>query len=150
MEPKKILCASGIVAATAAAASLSAYLTTKFLVRVAVDREGPRAMQKAGELLSGTQTDNLFLEELEAAAERLEARENEVVEITGRDGPPWWGISFPAKVPSVSLSPCMAGAPPGPKILEPCPIFGRRTSAAYYMRNREGKTTAAVIIWDSV
>lgn len=59
--PKKYLWASGVVVAATAAASLSTYLTTKFLVRAAVDREGPKAMRKAGELISGTQQDNAFL-----------------------------------------------------------------------------------------
>lgn len=96
---KKCIRAYGVVAAAAAGASLSAYLTTKFLVKVAVDREGPKAMQKAGNLLAGTQKDNLFLAELDAAAKRLEARENEIVEITSRDGVPLVGHFIPSENP---------------------------------------------------
>ena len=45
--PKKYLQAPGIVMIAAMAASLSTYITTKFLVKAAVDREAPKAMQKA-------------------------------------------------------------------------------------------------------
>ena len=96
---KKCMRVAGIAAAAGAGASLSAYLTTKFLVKVAVDREGPRAMQRAGHLLAGAQKDKLFLAELEAAAKRLEARDSEVVEIVSRDGVPLVGHFIPSKNP---------------------------------------------------
>ena len=57
---KKYLQASGVVIAATAVVSLSTYLTTKFLVKAAVDREGPKAMQKAGDLISGIQQDSAF------------------------------------------------------------------------------------------
>lgn len=96
-KAQKFFRAAGLVAATAGAASFAAYLTTKFLVRVAVDREGPKAMEKAGDFLSGTQKDNQFLSELESAAKRLEAKENEVVEIMGQDGIPLVGHFIPCE-----------------------------------------------------
>lgn len=97
--PKKYLQTSGIVMAAAMAASLSTYITTKFLVKAAVDREAPRAMQKAGELLSGVQQNNAFLTELAAAAKRLEGKEHETVEIVSRDGTNLVGHFFPSKSP---------------------------------------------------
>lgn len=96
---KRYLHASGIVMAAAMAASLSTYLTTKFLVKAAVDREAPKALQKAGELLSGVQQDNAFLTELAAAAKRLEGKAHERVEIVSRDGTNLVGHFFPSKNP---------------------------------------------------
>ena len=97
--PKKYLWASGVVVAATAAASLSTYLTTKFLIRAAVDREGPKAMRKAGELISGTQQDNAFLNELNEAAKRLEAKEHETVEIVSHDGTTLVGHFIPHEKP---------------------------------------------------
>ena len=96
---KKCIRISGIVVAAAAGASLSAYLTTKFLVKAAVDREGPRMMQKAGNLLAGTQMDNQFLAELDAAAKQLEAKKSETVTITSRDGISLVGHFIPSENP---------------------------------------------------
>lgn len=96
---KRYLQASGIVMAAAMAASLSTYLTTKFLVKAAIDREAPKAMQKAGELLSGVQQDNAFLTELAASAKRLEGKPHETVEIVSRDGTNLVGHFFPSKNP---------------------------------------------------
>ena len=58
-------------AAARAIASLSAYVTTKYLVRIALDREEPRAMKKAEKLISGSQSDNDFIIKVNEAAERL-------------------------------------------------------------------------------
>ena len=96
---KRHLQASGIVMAAAMAASLSTYLTTKFLVKAAIDRGAPKAMQKAGELLSGVQQDNAFLTELAASAKRLEGKPHETVEIVSRDGTNLVGHFFPSKNP---------------------------------------------------
>lgn len=75
MPHRKILKATGIAAATVGLASLSAYVSTKFLVKVALDREEPKVLQKAGNLISGTQINRKFLEDLESASERLSERE---------------------------------------------------------------------------
>lgn len=77
---------AGIVAAAAAATSLASCLTTRFLVKAAIDRELPKSIQRAGRLISGERKDNAYLAELEAAARRLEARESETVQIVSRDG----------------------------------------------------------------
>lgn len=97
--PKKHLQISGVLMFTAMTASLSTYITTKLLVKAAVDRDAPKAMQKAGELLSGVQQNNAFLTELAAAAKRLEGKEHETVEIISRDGTNLVGHFFPAKSP---------------------------------------------------
>lgn len=96
---KKCIRISGIVAAAAAGASLSAYLTTKILVKTAVDRDGPRLMQRAGNLLARTQKDNQFLAELDAAAKRLEEKKSETVTVTSLDGIPLVGHFIPNENP---------------------------------------------------
>lgn len=99
MEKEKIVRISEIIGTTAAVSALSAYFTTKFLVSVAVDREEPRIMGKAGKLISGSQKDNQFLIELETAAKKLEAKQNEIVTLTSRDGVTLIGHFIPSKTP---------------------------------------------------
>ena len=55
---KKIIKMSGITVSSMAAAAFTAYVTTKYLVRIALDREEPKAMQKAENLISGSQSSN--------------------------------------------------------------------------------------------
>lgn len=86
IETRKVMKLSGIAIAATAVASATAYLTTRLLTREALDREEPRVFQKAGNLISGTQSGNAFQEELRNAAEKLAQKENETVEITGHDG----------------------------------------------------------------
>ena len=57
-----------------AAAAFTAYVTTKYLVRIALDREEPKAMQKAENLISGSQSSNKFLKELKEAPKKLEEK----------------------------------------------------------------------------
>ena len=61
---------SGITVSSMAAAAFTAYVTTKYLVRIALDREEPKAMQKAENLISGSQSSNKFLKELKEAAKK--------------------------------------------------------------------------------
>lgn len=94
---KKLIKVSSIAAATTAIASLSAYVTTKYLVRIALDREEPRAMKKAEKLISGSQSDNDFIIKVNEAAERLAEKENEIVELISHDGAKLIGHWFPNK-----------------------------------------------------
>lgn len=73
---KKIIKMSGITVSSMAAAAFTAYVTTKYLVRIALDREEPKAMQKAENLISGSQSSNEFLKELKEAAKKLEEKGN--------------------------------------------------------------------------
>lgn len=73
---KKIIKMSGITVSSMAAAAFTAYVTTKYLVRIALDREEPKAMQKAENLISGSQSSNKFLKELKEAAKKLEEKGN--------------------------------------------------------------------------
>ena len=67
---KKIIKMSGITVSSMAAAAFTAYVTTKYLVRIALDREEPKAMQKAENLISGSQSSNKFLKELKESAKK--------------------------------------------------------------------------------
>ena len=80
IETRKVMKLSGIAIAATAVASATAYLTTRLLTREALDRNEPRVFQKAGNLISGTQSGNAFQEELRKAAEKLAQKENETVE----------------------------------------------------------------------
>lgn len=71
---KKIIKMSGITISSMAAAAFTAYVTTKYLVRIALDREEPKAMQKAENLISGSQSSNKFLKELKEASKKLEEK----------------------------------------------------------------------------
>ena len=97
IETRKVMKLSGIAIAATAVASATAYLTTRLLTREALDRDEPRVFQKAGNLISGTQSGNAFQEELRKAAEKLAQKENETVEITGHDGVPLVGHWIPCE-----------------------------------------------------
>lgn len=83
---KKALKISGIAVATTAVASVTAYVTTNYLIKIALDREKPKVMQLAEQRISGSEFNNEFLNDLREAAERLSEKTNEVVEITSHDG----------------------------------------------------------------
>lgn len=69
-----------------ATAALSSYVSTRILVRVALDRKEPAIMKKAGNAIAGATVDREFLNEVESAAERLKEKPHETVEITAQDG----------------------------------------------------------------
>lgn len=85
-KSKKILKVSGVAFAAAATASAAAYITTHYLTKVALDREEPKSFKKAGNLISGSESSNAFLEDLHNSAEKLAEKDNETVEIIGHDG----------------------------------------------------------------
>ena len=94
---KKYLKVSGLVCLSAAAASISSYITTRYLSRVALDREEPDSFKKAGKAISRTKANQAFLEELQQAAQCLAEEENETVQITAQDGVPLVGHWIPCK-----------------------------------------------------
>ena len=71
----------GIVAGSAAMASLSAYVTTKYLLKMALDREEPRLMKLAEKKVSGSMGNTEFARALATSGKRLAAKPNETVEI---------------------------------------------------------------------
>ena len=99
---KKIIRAAGIAAATAGLASLSAYVTASCFLRIALDRKIPPAVQSAEKFISGVGKNrgiSEFMAAVNAADEKLAARENEVVEITAHDGEKLVGHWFPHEDP---------------------------------------------------
>ena len=92
---KKIIYLSAITAATGAAAAISAYLTTRLLIKTALDREQPKIMKKAGSLIAGEKKNESVNEACRAAAERLAQEEHENITITARDGVTLKGHFFP-------------------------------------------------------
>lgn len=91
---KYIIAASGIAAAAAAGA---AYITTGLLVKIALDRELPPIMRRAGKCVSGHKGDAEFESVCRAASARLAERVHERVEITGRDGTKLTGHFYPCE-----------------------------------------------------
>ena len=63
----------GIVAGSAAMASLSAYVTTKYLLKMALDREEPRLMKLAEKKVSGSMGNTEFARALATSGKRLAA-----------------------------------------------------------------------------
>ncbi|MBQ9648692.1 MAG: alpha/beta hydrolase, partial [Oscillospiraceae bacterium] len=90
---KQTITAVGVAVGATAVASIGNYLTTRYLVKIALDHEKPRmvekterVIEKTGRSIAGSEKNEAFLEELRAASERLAARENETVEIIAHDG----------------------------------------------------------------
>lgn len=84
---KNILIGSGIVAAGITAVTAASYKLTKNLVKVALDREQPKASQKTEKRLTGSAGQaKQFEEELTVSAEKLKNSECDIVEVTSYDG----------------------------------------------------------------
>ena len=92
---KKILIAAG--AAGAAIAAASAYITTKLLVKTALEREEPPIMKKAGKQISGNTSVGEFEKICKGAANRLAEQEHEIVKIISSDGTMLIGHFFPCE-----------------------------------------------------
>lgn len=90
---------SGIAAAAASVAALTAYGTTKFFVTVALDRAAPKTIYRAKKLVSKSQPNSSFSVSRKEAAERLASKENEVIELLSHDGTPLIGHWFPQEKP---------------------------------------------------
>ncbi|MGN1015964.1 MAG: alpha/beta hydrolase [Faecousia sp.] len=82
---KKALKYTAVAACAASAASLSAYVTTKGMVKMALDREKPNMGPKHAKV-SGVKANSAFSRARQEAAEALEKAENEAVEIVSHDG----------------------------------------------------------------
>ena len=81
--------AAGSVLTAAAAAGAAAHVLTRFLMDMALDRQKPKSIMKgdkAREKIRGTAYQEMFLEDLSAAAEKLKNSPTQQVEIVSRDG----------------------------------------------------------------
>lgn len=98
-KSKKVLIGSCIAAASAATiGAASAYAVTKYLMKIAMDREGPKIknMEKAKDHVRGIPDFDVFCEKLAAAGEALENVGCETVEICSYDGKKLVGHWYPA------------------------------------------------------
>ena len=92
---KKAACCTGIALGTVAAASFSAYFTTKCLIDIALNRDPPRIMKTAGRFIAGSRPDRDFDRQREERAQQLSTLPHEVVRITAHDGETLVGHFFP-------------------------------------------------------
>lgn len=91
----EIIKATGIACGAVGAASLSAYLTTKYYLKLAIDREAPRLMTLTGKLVSGTVHNSEFYKTRMAKGKALSAKACEIVQINSHDGLKLAGHWFP-------------------------------------------------------
>jgi len=76
-------------------ASVSAYISTKYLLRMALDREEPVLLKAAEKRISGTGQDNDFIRAMQESAKKLEEKPGETVSIVSYDGEQLVGHWFP-------------------------------------------------------
>ena len=88
---KKAITVVGGAATVITAASLTTYYTSKYLMKIAMDREPPKAPKGVDKLISGAKPNQDFLNAMEEAAIRLSQQENETVTIRAQDGTPLVG-----------------------------------------------------------
>ena len=85
--PKKIAAGASLAALSAAVAAASSYVTTRFLVKIALDRRPPKVVQMASTRISGGKgISDVFLQQIEGADRLLRQVEMETVTITAADG----------------------------------------------------------------
>ena len=83
---KNILIGAGIATAGAAAFGLIHHYTTKYLMKLAIDREGPKSAAKDKEKLMASVDLSETVTSIIEAAKVLEETEHEQIEITAQDG----------------------------------------------------------------
>ena len=83
---KNILIGAGIATAGAAAFGLIHHYTTKYLMKLAIDREGPKSAAKDKEKLMASGDLSETVTSIIEAAKVLEETEHEQIEITAQDG----------------------------------------------------------------
>ena len=98
-DKNKILIASGAVLGATAVFGTAAYLTTKFLMKTAIDREGPKMMTHATNRIAGSLISEEVFKRVADAAAKLEAAPTERVEIQGFDDITLVGHWYPAQNP---------------------------------------------------
>ncbi len=83
---KRILIGAGAFTAGAAAVAGLTYKVTKEMMKVALDREQPKANEKAQHRLSGSKGQEDTFEELAVLSEKLQNGDCALVEVTAQDG----------------------------------------------------------------
>ena len=83
---RKIIKWGGVLAGSAAVASISAFATTKYLLKMAVDREEPKLMKLAEKRVAGFIEDDAFFKARIEAGDRLSKKASTTVETISHDG----------------------------------------------------------------
>lgn len=83
---KKVLLGTGIAAAGIAAMGMAFYCVTKSFVKIALDREGSKRIDKEKERMSDTEDFSDFMGEVISAAKKLENSSLQEVETVSHDG----------------------------------------------------------------
>lgn len=86
-------------AATAAGAAVTSHFTTKYLMKIAMDREAPKNLYRKKQQMKGSRELMDFMEEMNLASEKLMGCSCEAVEITGHNGVPLVGHWRPCRHP---------------------------------------------------
>lgn len=86
-----------IAAGVVGIAATGAYITTKMLIKTALDREEPEFMKFSKKHIAGGDKDTNFAKVCNVAAKKLKSSEHERVIITGKDGVKLIGHFFPAE-----------------------------------------------------
>lgn len=89
----------GFLALSTVMASVSALINTKYLLKVAVDREEPKLMKLVEKILAGTIEEKEFLNARIQAGNRLKEKSYETVSIVSHDGEILVGHWLPAETP---------------------------------------------------
>ncbi len=99
ISSKMLALGAGVAVAGVTAAGAVTYGTTKYLMKIAMDRNLPPIpyMERAKKMLSGGMPSALQLQEMALAAKKLEAMPHAVVMIEGYDGQKLVGHWFPHK-----------------------------------------------------
>lgn len=99
---KQWLIAMSAVSVGAVAAAALYRASADRLITIAMDRQEPKHMQKSKQRLMGSAEYSEIVTALTEAAQRLESREHETVEITGHDGVAlvghWFAVLHPKRV----------------------------------------------------
>ena len=82
----KIIKWGGVLAGSAAVASIFAFATTKYLLKMAVDREEPKLMKLAEKRVAGFIEDDAFFKARIEAGDRLSKKASTTVETISHDG----------------------------------------------------------------
>ena len=96
-DVNKALLFGGLTAAAVAAASVTAYLTTRMLVQVALDRNKPLLLQRTEGKIARDMVGEDFLKAVDAYGAALAEKPHELVELAARDGSVLLGHWFPCK-----------------------------------------------------
>ena len=144
---KNILMVAAVAASSAAAVGIGAYFTTKYLVRLALDRQQPKIPHRAQTRLRGYDNCAMMLEKTAPLGKKLQETTHHLVNLRSYDEELLVGHWFPCANPNGSSWQCTVGAPPGTVILAQLRTFGKSRTAVCCMPSNGDRGKAADNIW---